>query len=120
MVQRHADAVRAIFEMNGQIVGGKPLKCSWGRHQSNRGVHQICAAQLACFRSCRYMHMWHAYLAWYATGRATWDVGGHCAFSGHHADSMDVRHMYMQNLPPFETACIHLMLEAGCCSASPE
>ena len=32
-VQRHADAVHAIVGMNGQVLGNKPLKCGWGRHQ---------------------------------------------------------------------------------------
>ncbi|KAK9829495.1 hypothetical protein WJX72_006199 [[Myrmecia] bisecta] len=31
--QRHEDAVRAIIGMNGQLLGGKALKCSWGRQQ---------------------------------------------------------------------------------------
>ena len=29
----HAEAVNAIVTMNGQMVGGKPLKCAWGQHQ---------------------------------------------------------------------------------------
>ena len=28
----HNDAVRAIIGMNGAIIGGKSIKCSWGRH----------------------------------------------------------------------------------------
>ena len=29
----HAEAVTAIVSMNGQVVGGKALKCAWGQHQ---------------------------------------------------------------------------------------
>ena len=32
--QHHEEAVRAIVSMNGQKLGGKALKCSWGRHQN--------------------------------------------------------------------------------------
>ncbi|KAK9813604.1 hypothetical protein WJX73_010245 [Symbiochloris irregularis] len=35
--EQHVEAVHAIVGMNGQVVGGKPLKCSWGRHQTSRG-----------------------------------------------------------------------------------
>ncbi len=38
VLQAHSDAVHAIVGMNGQMLGGKPLKCSWGRHQSSRGA----------------------------------------------------------------------------------
>jgi len=31
--QKHEDAVRAIVNMNGGLVSGRALKCSWGRHQ---------------------------------------------------------------------------------------
>lgn len=31
--ERHEDAVRAIVNMNGGNLGGRALKCSWGRHQ---------------------------------------------------------------------------------------
>ena len=34
--QKHEDAVQAIVSMNGQVVGSKPLKCSWGRHQARQ------------------------------------------------------------------------------------
>lgn len=37
-VQQHAEAVHAIVGMNGQTVAAKPLKCSWGRHQSSRAA----------------------------------------------------------------------------------
>ena len=30
----HAAAVAAIVEMNGRQLGGKTLKCAWGRHQN--------------------------------------------------------------------------------------
>ena len=33
----HADAVRAIVGLSGQNLGGKALKCSWGRHQARKG-----------------------------------------------------------------------------------
>ena len=47
VVQEHAEAVHAIVGMNGQTVGGKPLKCSWGRHQSSRaqGALLLCSIQ---------------------------------------------------------------------------
>ena len=32
--ERHEDAVRAIVNMNGGNLGGRALKCSWGRHQA--------------------------------------------------------------------------------------
>ncbi|PSC75397.1 oligouridylate-binding 1-like [Micractinium conductrix] len=32
--KNHQDAVRAIGGMNGQNLGGKVMKCSWGRHPS--------------------------------------------------------------------------------------
>lgn len=44
--KRHADAVRAIVEMNGQELGGRTLKCSWGRFQNGqKGSKQPSAAQ---------------------------------------------------------------------------
>lgn len=33
----HAEAVRAIVGLSGQNLGGKALKCSWGRHQARKG-----------------------------------------------------------------------------------
>ena len=30
----HADAVQAILGLNGEILGGKALKCSWGKHRA--------------------------------------------------------------------------------------
>ena len=32
----HAEAVRAIVGLSGQNLGGKALKCSWGRHQARK------------------------------------------------------------------------------------
>lgn len=32
----HADAVRSIVGLSGQNLGGKALKCSWGRHQARK------------------------------------------------------------------------------------
>ncbi len=32
----HADAVRAIVGLSGQSLGGKALKCSWGRHSARK------------------------------------------------------------------------------------
>lgn len=40
---RHADAVRAIAHMNGCLVSGRTLKCSWGRHQIS--VQQVPCVQ---------------------------------------------------------------------------
>ena len=36
--ERHEDAVRAIVNMNGGNLGGRALKCSWGRHQARRSL----------------------------------------------------------------------------------
>ncbi len=49
--ERHEDAVRAIVNMNGGMVSGRALKCSWGRHQarsppstsSDYPVHATCS-----------------------------------------------------------------------------
>lgn len=41
----HAAAVAAIVEMNGRQLGGKTLKCAWGRHQ-NRAAQAPAPASL--------------------------------------------------------------------------
>ena len=46
-VQRHADAVHAIVGMNGQVLGNKPLKCGWGRHQLQQQGNTALNNQLA-------------------------------------------------------------------------
>ena len=43
----HADAVRAIVGLSGQNLGGKALKCSWGRHQARKGGSDPLQAGLA-------------------------------------------------------------------------
>lgn len=43
----HADAVRAIVGLSGQNLGGKALKCSWGRHQARKAGSDPLQAGLA-------------------------------------------------------------------------
>lgn len=51
---KHEEAVNAIVAQNGQMLGEKPLKCSWGRHQPRQDsvaqvnllqMHQLMTAQ---------------------------------------------------------------------------
>ena len=51
----HPDAVRAIVGLNGQNLGGKALKCSWGRHQARKGGADPLQAGLAGAGDFNYM-----------------------------------------------------------------
>ena len=50
--ERHEDAVRAIVNMNGGILSGRALKCSWGRHQvqsQSTSFHKHLSFIVLCF-----------------------------------------------------------------------
>ena len=51
----HADAVRAIVGLSGQNLGGKALKCSWGRHQARKAGTDPLQAGLAGAGDINYM-----------------------------------------------------------------
>ncbi|PRW50946.1 oligouridylate-binding 1-like [Chlorella sorokiniana] len=72
----HADAVRAIVGMNGQALGGKVMKCSWGRHPNTPPSGVQTSLMLAAAAGLNPLAMGSA-------GMLPGGMGGHGGMSGH-------------------------------------